>query len=85
MDLAHTNSHHRETPPVDDKDLPHLLAAVPFWKLAPDCKSIHRAFVAKNFVDAMKFLNGVAELAEAVGHHPDLHLTNYRYIHWHSN
>jgi hypothetical protein len=26
----------------------------------------------------MKFLNAVATLAEANGHHPDLHLTSYR-------
>ena len=29
---------------------------------------------------AIKFFNAVAELAEAEGHHPDLHLTNYRNV-----
>jgi pterin-4a-carbinolamine dehydratase len=29
---------------------------------------------------AVKFFNQVAEVAEAEGHHPDLHLTNYREV-----
>lgn len=28
----------------------------------------------------MAFLNGVAEIAEEQGHHPDLHLTQYRNV-----
>lgn len=29
---------------------------------------------------AVKFFNRVAEVAEQEGHHPDLHLTNYREV-----
>jgi pterin-4a-carbinolamine dehydratase len=29
---------------------------------------------------AVKFFNQVAEVAEEEGHHPDLHLTNYREV-----
>lgn len=39
-----------------------------------------RSFVAKNFVSAMAFLNAVAKIAEEQGHHPDLHLTQYRNV-----
>jgi 4a-hydroxytetrahydrobiopterin dehydratase len=29
---------------------------------------------------ALRFFNKVGEVAEAEGHHPDLHLTNYRWV-----
>lgn len=41
---------------------------------------IARSFVAKNFVAAMEFLNQVARVAEEQGHHPDIHLTQYRNV-----
>ncbi|KAF8070914.1 PDL2 [Scenedesmus sp. PABB004] len=67
-----------ETPKVPAEQLAGLMAALPAWQLAPDQASIRRAFVAKNFMAAVGFVNRVAEVAEAEGHHPDLHLTNYR-------
>lgn len=37
-----------------------------------DNKKIHKKFKFKNFVEAMQFVNRVAELAETEGHHPDI-------------
>ena len=42
-----------------------------------DGRMIHRNVARKNFDEAMKLLNEIAEVAEAEGHHPDLHLTGY--------
>lgn len=56
------------------------LASLPLWTSSAEGDFIVRSFVAKNFVAAMAFLNGVAEIAEEQGHHPDLHLTQYRNI-----
>ncbi|CAM9708485.1 unnamed protein product, partial [Hapterophycus canaliculatus] len=56
------------------------LATLPLWTSSPDGNFIVRSFVAKNFVSAMTFLNGVAKVAEEQGHHPDLHLTQYRNV-----
>ena len=39
-----------------------------------DNKKLAREFKFKNFVEAMKFVNQVADLAESEGHHPDLHI-----------
>ena len=50
------------------------LQKVPGWLL--DGKKIKREYVFKDFVEAMRFVDQVAVLAEAEGHHPDLH------IHW---
>lgn len=68
----------RETPKVEEQELPKLMTALPAWELSSTKGSIHRKFVAKNFMAAMAFFNAVAEVAESFGHHPDLHLTNYR-------
>jgi 4a-hydroxytetrahydrobiopterin dehydratase len=32
----------------------------------------------KDFTDGLEFFRRVGDLAEAEGHHPDLHLTSYR-------
>jgi 4a-hydroxytetrahydrobiopterin dehydratase len=40
------------------------------WKL--ENGEIVRHFTFANFVDAMRFVNAVAEMAEGAGHHPDI-------------
>ncbi len=51
-------------------------SATPSWEL--DRKTIphklHKTFKFKNFVEAMAFVNKVADLAEAEGHHPDVYI-----------
>lgn len=44
----------------------------PDWKVVGN--KIARSFTFKNFAEAMKFVNRVAELAEEEGHHPDLQI-----------
>lgn len=48
------------------------------WKITDDGKCIERKFAKKNFVQCLKLLNKIGELAEEEQHHPDLHLTGYR-------
>ncbi len=43
-----------------------------------DGKLIRRLFERKDFMDAVEFINKIAELAENEGHHPDLLLRNYK-------
>jgi len=50
------------------------------WELAEDGERIRRRWRTKNFMAGMEFLNKVAELAEAEGHHPDIHLVGYRNV-----
>lgn len=42
------------------------------WFLVGD--QIKRDFKFKNFKDAMKFVNNVADIAEEEGHHPDIYI-----------
>ena len=52
--------------------------STPGWKIVHDGERIRREWVVKHFRAGMEFFNAVAELAEAEGHHPDLHLVGYR-------
>jgi 4a-hydroxytetrahydrobiopterin dehydratase len=49
-------------------------AHVPKWKLRKDEPRLWREYTFKDFVRAIKFVNKVAEIAEAEGHHPDVHI-----------
>jgi 4a-hydroxytetrahydrobiopterin dehydratase len=52
--------------------------AVPQWGLSDDGKLISRKVPCRNFVEAVRMINRIAEVAESEQHHPDLHLTGYR-------
>ncbi|KAG8470381.1 hypothetical protein KFE25_008802 [Diacronema lutheri] len=56
------------------------MPALPRWQLSEDNKLIRTRFVARDWAAAMRFFNGVSAIAEAEGHHPDLHLTNFREV-----
>ena len=64
------------TPPLSTEQAKAYLAAVPEWRVSADGKQIARTFTYKDFIQAMKFVNKVAGVAEEQGHHPDIH------IHW---
>lgn len=46
---------------------------VPGWELNEDGTRIERCFSFGNFRTALDFVNDVGELAEAEGHHPEIH------------
>lgn len=59
---------------------PEILSALQSlsgWK--PNGDAIERAYEFSNFVQAMAFVNRVAEAAEAVNHHPDI-VINYNKV-----
>lgn len=51
-------------------ELSAAIASLPEWKL--NGNAIERSYEFANFVQAMEFVNRVAEAAEAVNHHPDI-------------
>jgi 4a-hydroxytetrahydrobiopterin dehydratase len=67
-------------PTLTPDEVASLMPQVPYWSVTTDGKRIRREWVAKNFVAAVRFFDKVAELAEAEGHHPDLHLEGYRNV-----
>ena len=50
------------------------------WRLTHDGERIRKDWVVKNFLAGMDFFGRVAQVAEADGHHPDLHLESYRKV-----
>jgi 4a-hydroxytetrahydrobiopterin dehydratase len=57
-------------PALPDSEIAKRVASLPAWKI--DAGELVRTFEFKDFRAALGFVNRVAELAEAVGHHPDI-------------
>lgn len=55
---------------LPEAELNQKLQALPDWRR--NGAAIERVFQFRNFVDAMEFVNRIAEVAEAVNHHPDI-------------
>ena len=61
------------TQQVDD-----FMTQVPGWRAEGDF--LRKTFEFKDFLSAMAFLNKVAEVAEAEGHHPDFRLHSWNKV-----
>jgi 4a-hydroxytetrahydrobiopterin dehydratase len=57
-------------PVLEDRVVTAKMKFIPLWKL--ERGELVRQFEFENFIEAMNFVNSVAELAEGAGHHPDL-------------
>ena len=62
---------------LTDAEIRQVLRQLSGWK--QNGKAIQREFQFDNFVQAMEFVNRVAEAAEAVNHHPDI-LVSYNRV-----
>jgi len=58
------------TKTLDQAQIQTSLASLPEWKLEQG--ELVRTVTFKDFLQAMKFVNQVADLAEKAGHHPDI-------------
>jgi 4a-hydroxytetrahydrobiopterin dehydratase len=58
-------------------EIQQKLKALNGWQLTDN--AIRKQFVFESFMPAIRFVNRVAELAEAVDHHPDITI-NYRKV-----
>jgi len=63
-------------PPLSTDQAEKLLRQTPGWTVAEGGTRLRRSFEFRDFVEAMRFVNRVADLAEEQGHHPDIA------IHW---
>jgi 4a-hydroxytetrahydrobiopterin dehydratase len=57
-----------------------LLAELAGWRLTDDGRRIRKDWRMKDFMAAIAFFGRVAAIAESKGHHPDLHLQEYRNV-----
>lgn len=64
------------TPPMTDMDEDRYIKETPSWTLLREgMHKIKRQFAFKDFKGAMGFIDKVAEIAEAEGHHPDIYIS----------
>lgn len=62
-------------PTLADNIIDKFLKQLNGWKLEQvGHKQIFKEFKFKNFVEAMKFVNSVASIAEVEGHHPNIEI-----------
>ena len=67
-------------PPLTREEVAILMQQTPGWEISADAKSISRTYEFEGFQEALAFVNRVGEIAEAEGHHPDIHLTDYKRV-----
>jgi 4a-hydroxytetrahydrobiopterin dehydratase len=67
-------------PPLSREQVKAFLTALPHWHLTADQQRIRREWRVKDFLAGLDFFTRVGRLAEAEGHHPDLHLVGYRNV-----
>jgi 4a-hydroxytetrahydrobiopterin dehydratase len=60
-------------PPLTAEEIRPLLAQLDGWEVV-DNHHLAKAYSFRDFAEALAFVNRVGEMAEQVGHHPDLHL-----------
>ena len=59
---------------LEKAEIERRLSALPGWEFKDN--AIRKQYQFKEFMDGIRFLNKVAEMAEAADHHPDVQI-NY--------
>jgi 4a-hydroxytetrahydrobiopterin dehydratase len=54
-------------------EIPGLLAQLPGWRV-DDGKKLFKTFKRKDWLDAIRFVDRIGDVAEAEGHHPNLYV-----------
>ncbi len=62
------------TPPLENAVVRRYLEELGGGWILADGKKIKKEFSFKNFLQAMAFVDQVADVAKSEGHHPDIHI-----------
>lgn len=81
MDLKNKKSIpcERTEKPLTKEKSRKLLKEINNWKIVNN-KMIEKDFSFRDFKEAVKFTNKVAEIAESEGHHPNIYIYDYRKV-----
>ena len=58
--------------PLTREEAQDYLDEVPGWQMNGEAKRISKEYKFRDFVEAIDFVNRVADIAEMEGHHPDI-------------
>mgnify|MGYP003710531475 CR=1 FL=1 len=63
-------------PPLTPEETSEYLAQLGNgWEVTTEGKRLFKSYKFRNFKRALKYVNALAEIAEDVGHHPNIHFT----------
>ncbi|KKQ85826.1 MAG: putative pterin-4-alpha-carbinolamine dehydratase [Parcubacteria group bacterium GW2011_GWF2_38_8] len=62
------------TVPLSKSETEKYLAQASDWVLDEKGKTISKEYKFKDFIGAINFVDKISEIAEAEGHHPDIHI-----------
>lgn len=63
---------------MSNEDAHVQLKELPGWSLVDGGQAIERTWSHKDFVACIERMPTICEIAEAEGHHPDIHIESYR-------
>ena len=66
------------TKAMDAEQIDEHLSRLTGWATSHNGKRIRKDFPVANFLAGLEFFGKVATIAEAMQHHPDLHIENYK-------
>ncbi|XP_074303655.1 pterin-4-alpha-carbinolamine dehydratase 2, mitochondrial-like isoform X1 [Silene latifolia] len=68
--------------PMSEEIANELITKVPDWKLINEGEKLKlsRSWKVKTFTKGLEFFQAIADVAEAEGHHPDLHLVGWNNV-----
>jgi 4a-hydroxytetrahydrobiopterin dehydratase len=69
-----------DVPRLAPVDVHEYIRALPGWVVVNDNHRIRRELSVKDFATALDYLVRIGSVADAAGHHPDLHVTRYRQV-----
>lgn len=70
----------KDIKPLNRAGAGEYMTQVSGWNLSEDGKMISKEYKFKDFVEAIKFVNNVAEIAESEGHHPNIKINYSRVL-----
>ncbi|KAG1367967.1 pterin-4-alpha-carbinolamine dehydratase 2, mitochondrial [Cocos nucifera] len=72
----------KDVRPMSEQSANELLAQVQGWNLLGEdgVMKLHRSWKVKSFTKGLELFQLVADVAEAEGHHPDLHLVGWNNV-----
>jgi 4a-hydroxytetrahydrobiopterin dehydratase len=72
----------KEMRPMTEQAAHELISQVPEWELVNEGGRLRlsRSWKVKTFLKGLEFFQAVANVAEAEGHHPDLHLVEWNNV-----
>jgi len=77
---ANCENHPSGTPVLTPEEVSSYLSLVEGWQLSDDGSSIVKRLRFEGFTEAAAFLARFGPMADEQDHHPDVHLTQYRWL-----